>query len=309
LAREQVNSNKLIGLAIRNISQYNQLSSNIINILFKIVNQSIGFIGGGNMATSLIGGLISGGTVSAKQISVFEPNAQRAESLAQKYGIFAAPDNSSLLARSQIVVIAVKPQVLEKVLTPLADDFRAAQPLIISVVAGIPAQSIERWLGESFAIIRVMPNTPALVGSGASGLFANAMVSSAQKTVAQQLMNTVGVSAWVPKETDIDSVTALSGSGPAYFMLFMQSLIEAGVAAGLEPETAKILAIATAKGAAELVESSDLSLQALIDNVTSPKGTTESAMQAFHASKLPAVVNTAFTAAKIRSEELAEELG
>lgn len=261
------------------------------------------------MATSLIGGLISGSNISAEQISVFEPNTQKAESLAQEYGIFAAQDNSSLIARSQIVLIAVKPQVLEQVLTPLADDFRATKPLIISVVAGITAKSIERWLGQSFAIIRVMPNTPALVGSGASGLFANAMVNSAQKTIAQQLMNTVGVSVWVPKEADIDSVTALSGSGPAYFMLFMQSLIEAGVAAGLEPETAKTLAIATTKGAAELVESSDLSLQTLIDKVTSPKGTTESALQAFHAAKLPAIVNNAFTAAKIRSEELAQELG
>jgi pyrroline-5-carboxylate reductase len=206
-------------------------------------------------------------------------------------------------------VIAVKPQVLEQVLTPLAEQLRATKPLIISVVAGITAQSIERWLGEPFAIIRVMPNTPALVGSGASGLFANAMVSPAQKLNAQQLIETVGTSAWVPNEADIDSVTALSGSGPAYFMLFMQSLVDAGVDAGLTPETAKTLAVATAKGAAELVESSDLSLQALIDNVTSPKGTTESALRAFHASKLPAIVNTAFTAAKIRSEELAEELG
>lgn len=261
------------------------------------------------MATSLIGGIIKDGTIKAEDIAVFEPNEEKAAALADQYGIHAAADNCALLARSSIIVVAVKPQVLELVLTPLSDDFHRAQPLIISVVAGITAASIDKWLAASYAIIRVMPNTPALVGAGASGLFANRRVSNAQREIAENLLNTVGVSVWVPNESDIDSVTALSGSGPAYFMLFTQSLIEAGIKAGLSPETAKTLALATAKGAATLVESSEHDLQTLIDNVTSPNGTTESALQSFTDQGLGQIVENAFNAAKQRSAELAEELG
>jgi len=154
-----------------------------------------------------------------------------------------------------------------------------------------------------------MPNTPALIGQGASGLYANDRVNDEQRVVASQLVNAVGSSAWVDKENDIDSITALSGSGPAYFMLFIQSLIESAVNAGLEPEAAKTLAVKTASGAAALIDSSDLPLQTLIDNVTSPGGTTEQALLSFERSNLKGVVDSAFNAAKNRSEEMAKELG
>ena len=272
------------------------------------MDQTIGFIGGGNMASSLIGGLINGGVIAANKIVVFEPNAEKAQSLADQFGVNIAPDNVDLINRSQTVVIAVKPQVLQTVLSPLATNFQVSNPLIISIVAGITASSIDQWLNGKFAIVRVMPNTPALVSQGASGLFANNKVTSEQKDSATLLMNAVGCSAWVETEQDIDSITALSGSGPAYFMLFIQSLIDSAVKAGLDPKTAKTLAVKTASGAAELIQSSDTPLQTLIDNVTSPGGTTEQALLSFHKSNLPDIVNDAFNAAKNRSEELAKEL-
>ena len=273
------------------------------------MNQTIGFIGGGNMASSLIGGLINGDVVKPHNIMVFDPSPERAQELHTQYSIKIAESNEQLIQNSSVVVIAVKPQVLNAVLNPLASAFQANPPLIVSVVAGITANSIEQWLGGNVAIVRVMPNTPALIGQGASGLYANDRVNDEQRVVASQLVNAVGSSAWVDNENDIDSITALSGSGPAYFMLFIQSLIESAVNAGLEPEAAKTLAIKTASGAAALIDSSDLPLQTLIDNVTSPGGTTEQALLSFERSNLKGVVDSAFNAAKNRSEEMAKELG
>lgn len=269
----------------------------------------IGFIGGGNMASSLIGGIVSQSTIAAEQLWVFDPNAEKAQSLAQQFGINVAKHNAELISNSDIVVIAVKPQVLQHVLMPLALEFKAQQPLIISVVAGITASSIEKWLDGDFAIVRVMPNTPALVGMGACGLYANERVDKLQHDAASKLCNTVGISAWVTTENDIDTVTALSGSGPAYFLLFIQGLIEAAESAGLNSDTAKELAIQTAAGAAKLISASDTPLQTLIDNVTSPNGTTEKALQSFEQAKLKTVIADAFEAARSRSKELAKELG
>jgi pyrroline-5-carboxylate reductase len=274
------------------------------------VTNRIGFIGGGNMATSLIGGIASQGDTPVKNLWVFEPNADKAQALAIEFGINVAKDNSELIANSDIVVIAVKPQVLQKVLTPCAQDFKRQRPLIISVVAGIAAASIEKWLNDEFAIVRVMPNTPALVGMGACGLYANQKVEQHQRDAAAKLCNTVGISAWVNSEADIDSVTALSGSGPAYFMLFVQGLIEAAEAAGLSSDTAKAFAVQTAAGAAQLIAASgDTPLQTLIDNVTSPNGTTERALQSFGNANIKQVIADAFEAARTRSDELAKELG
>jgi pyrroline-5-carboxylate reductase len=274
------------------------------------VTTRIGFIGGGNMAASLIGGIVSQGDIAAKHLWVFEPNTEKARLLASQFGINVAQDNAELIGNSDIVVIAVKPQVLQQVLTPLAHNFKQQRPLIVSVVAGITANSIEKWLDGDFSIVRVMPNTPALVGVGACGLYANQRVDQQQRDATSKLCNTVGISAWVKHESDIDSVTALSGSGPAYFMLFIQGLIEAGEAAGLSADTARALAVQTAAGAAQLISSSvDTPLQTLIDNVTSPNGTTEKALQSFDTSNLKKVIADAFEAARTRSEELAKELG
>jgi len=261
------------------------------------------------MASSLIGGLINGGVVKANEIIVFDPSSERSGELQTQFSIQVAENNEQLIEKSSVVVIAVKPQVLKSVLSPLASSFQSNKPLIVSVVAGITASSIEQWLGGDFSIVRVMPNTPALVGQGASGLYANNHVTDEQRAISSELINAVGSSAWVANENDIDSITALSGSGPAYFMLFIQSLIESSVSAGLEPDAAKALAVKTASGAAALIESSDLPLQTLIDNVTSPGGTTEQALLSFDKSDLKGVVDKAFCAAKNRSEELAKELG
>ncbi len=261
------------------------------------------------MASSIIGGVVAQGDLPASHIWCYEPNNEKAQALADQFGINKAQNNAELIANSEIVVIAVKPQVLQQVLTPVAQNFNDKQPLIVSVVAGISAASIETWLGDRFAIVRVMPNTPALVGMGASGLYANEHVSVEQRNATEQLCNSVGISAWVDSEADIDSVTALSGSGPAYFMLFIQGLIEAAEAAGLGSDSAKALAVQTAAGAAKLIAESDTSLQTLIDNVTSPNGTTEKALQSFDEAQLKSIVADAFEAARIRSEELATELG
>ncbi len=261
------------------------------------------------MATSLIGGIVSQGDIASSQIWVFEPNAEKSQALNDEFGVRVAQDNAELIANSDIVVVAVKPQVLQQVLTPYAQNFRDTQPLLISVVAGITIASIEQWLNSGFPIIRVMPNTPALIGMGACGLYANNKVTMKQREVAASLCNAVGISAWVESETDIDSVTALSGSGPAYFMLFIQGLIEAAEAAGLNSQAAKALAVQTAAGAAELVSSSDAPLQTLIDNVTSPNGTTEKALQSFNDANLKSLIGDAFEAARTRSQQLAKELG
>lgn len=272
------------------------------------MKQTIGFIGGGNMATSLIGGLIKQGDIEPGQISVFEPNTDKAQELVTEFAINVSTSNKELIETSDIIVIAVKPQILEQILSSESSSMLNKKPLLISIVAGITIASIEQWLGGEFAVVRVMPNTPALIGIGASGLFANSRVTSAQRNASTRLVNAVGMSAWVDNETDIDSITALSGSGPAYFMLFIQGLIEAAEASGLSHETAKALAVQTATGAAQLVASSELSIQTLIENVTSPNGTTEKALQSLNQNELKSIAQQAFEAARKRSLELAAEL-
>ena len=223
------------------------------------------------------------------------------------FSIHCANDSQQLVAQCDVVVLAVKPQVLQAVLEPLAEAFRTRQPLVISIVAGIRSDTMERWLGGDFSLVRVMPNTPALVGLGASGMVANARVSKHQKALTLDLMNSIGISRWVEDEQSIDLVTALSGSGPAYFMLFMQSLIDAAVAAGLDPQTARDLTMQTAVGAAELIRHSDRQIQTLIENVTSPGGTTEQALKSFADSDLASIVADAFSAARRRAEQMSVE--
>lgn len=261
------------------------------------------------MASSLIGGLLAKNQEAAKHLYLFEPSQEKAADLKNRYGLNLALDNEELVLSCDVVVVAVKPQVLKDILIPLRSALSKKQPLIISVVAGIRASSVEQWLEQDLALIRVMPNTPALIGKGASGLYANKNVNAAQKTIAQSMLDAVGLAEWVDNEDDIDSITALSGSGPAYFMLFIQGLIEASVKAGIDPETAEKLAIQTAIGSAELVMNSDIPLQNLIDNVTSPNGTTERALASFSNNNLKGIIEEAFNSARQRSTELADDLG
>lgn len=204
--------------------------------------------------------------------------------------------------------LAVKPQVLPALLSEMSEPICKKQPLVISIAAGITEATIQNSIkNNQIAIIRVMPNTPALVKTGASGMFANAFVSSAQKEIAKTLMGAVGLALWVDNESDIDSVTALSGSGPAYFMRFINALIHSAEKAGLPKGDAKLLALQTCIGSAKLIQvSSNTSIEQLIDNVTSPGGTTEQALLSFSQNNLEDIIDDAFQAALIRSQQLGE---
>lgn len=280
-------------------------------------NYSVGFIGGGNMASSIIGGLVPD-IVKNESIFVFDPNADQLKKLSHEFGISLCKDNTELVQHCDVIILAVKPQMMAKVLTPIAQELLDKQPLIISIVAGISCDLINQILAQAtqskqshsvdISIIRVMPNTPALVKSGASGMYANQTINSEQKTIAQTLMKAVGSAFWVDKEADIDAVTALSGSGPAYFMLFVKSLIESAERAGLPSDIAKQLAMDTCAGSAKLMQMSEVPIEQLIKNVTSPGGTTEQALLSFENAQLANIIDQAFQAALKRSEQLGTEL-
>lgn len=294
--------------SINNLTKLTSTISNNIRSSNNIINNyNIGFIGGGNMASSIIGGLIPN-ILPSNAVHAFDPNKEQLQQLAKQYSVTACKDNNALVSNSDVIVLAVKPQVIGAVLKPIKQALKSKRPLIISIAAGITCSTIESIIDKNAAVIRVMPNTPALVNAGTSGLYANKNVSDKQKSIADTLMSAVGSALWVEHETDIDAVTALSGSGPAYFMLFVKSLINAGEQAGLTTDVATQLAIDTCAGSAKLMSNSDLPIDQLIDNVTSPGGTTEQALLSFHCNKLSAIVSDAFDAALKRSKELGEEL-
>ena len=267
----------------------------------------IGFIGGGNMARSLVGGLTAGG-VDAARISVAEPSADKCSELASSFGVEAVTDNGAVATRVDVLVLAVKPQVLREVVSGLVPHLGTRPPLLISIAAGVRVASIIRWLDQPLALVRAMPNTPALVRSGATALFANAEVTDEQSSRAESIMRAVGQTLWIDDEALMDAVTALSGSGPAYFFLFMEVLEQAAVELGLAPEAARLLTLETALGAARMALSSDESPATLRARVTSPGGTTEAALEIFDQGDLTALVARAVHAARDRSGELAELL-
>ena len=270
---------------------------------------SIAFIGGGNMATSLIGGLLADGW-PAKQIFASEPDATRGKTLAESYGINVSHNNAQTTANADVIVLAVKPQVMADVAGDIASSAQARKPLIISIAAGVRIVDLQRWLGDQdLAIVRTMPNTPALLRTGATALFANANANSAQRECAETIMRAVGVTAWVKTESALDSVTAISGSGPAYFFLFMEALQEAAEQLGLDAETARILSLQTAFGAAKMALESTDSPAILRQRVTSPGGTTERAIAVFEEQGLRQMVAAAAQAAAARSVELGDILG
>lgn len=269
--------------------------------------QHLTFIGGGNMARSLIGGLTTNG-FAANHIRVVDPNEAQRQQLAHM-GVAVYEAISAELLESDVLVLAVKPQVMAEVAKPLSTSVQRTKPLIISVAAGIRCDDLDRWLGGNMAIVRAMPNTPALVQSGATGLFANAKVNATQKNQAESLMRSVGISLWVNDESLIDSVTAVSGSGPAYYFLMMEAMINAGKALGLDEKSARLLTVQTALGAAKMALESDLSPAELRAQVTSPNGTTEAAIQHFQQHHYEQLVLAAMQAAKTRSQQLADALG
>jgi pyrroline-5-carboxylate reductase len=271
-------------------------------------NRTIAFIGGGNMASSLIGGLIAGGW-PAEAIRVAEPFAEKRQSLAAQFGVFITADNNEAVAGAQVVVLAVKPAVVIGVVHEIGAAVRSQASLVVSIAAGVREPDIRRWLGFEASVVRAMPNAPALVGSGATGLFANASVSQAQRDLAESILRAVGMVLWVREEAMMDAVTALSGSGPAYFFLLMELLEEAAYRLGLEPETTRLLTLETAFGAAKMALESSDDPAMLRQRVTSPGGTTERAIQRLERGGIRDLVASALEAARDRSAEIGNELG
>lgn len=270
--------------------------------------RNIGFIGGGNMATSLLGGLISDG-FAAENIWVAEPDSSRREDLATRFGVHTGASNSELVSAVDVVVLAVKPQMLHAVCGDIADAVQSSRPLIVSVAAGIRADDIDRWLGGNNAIVRTMPNTPALVKSGATALYANSLVSEAQRELAEAIMRAVGLTLWVNEEPLMDAVTALSGSGPAYFFLIIELLQQKGSDLGLPQADARLLALQTAFGAAKMALESSDDCATLRERVTSPGGTTEQAINTLKEGGIDELFERALKAARDRATELANQLG
>ena len=268
---------------------------------------TIAFIGAGNMSRAIFGGMIKNG-YSADKITATGRNIDKLADLAAQ-GINVTTDNALAIKNSQVVVLGVKPQMMQAVCEPLAAICQAQQPLIISVAAGISAQSIETWLGGNLAVVRCMPNTPSLVQEGASALCANERVNQAQKDIAQQVITNTGLALWVDNEAQLNVVTALSGSGPAYFFLLMESMIDAAVSQGLTRETATQLALQTARGAAIIAHEEEDSPAQLRRKITSPKGTTEQAILSFQGAGFADMIKTGMQANIDRSEQLAIELG
>ncbi len=268
----------------------------------------LAFIGAGNMARSLIGGLVADGWDPAC-ISVSDPDPDQIAGITRLFAIVSAPDNVAAAENSEIVVLAVKPQVMHQVAQELASVVQARQPLVISIAAGIRSSDLQRWLGGDCALVRCMPNTPALVQSGATAMFATRAVNDDQKALAENIMRAVGLVLWVDDESKMDAVTALSGSGPAYFFLVIEALQEAGESLGLDRETARLLALQTAFGAAKMALESSDDPAVLRQRVTSPGGTTEKALQVLEQGGLRTLFNDALKAASDRSRELAEQFG
>jgi len=259
------------------------------------------------MANSLIRGLLAKGT-PGDSIAAADIDESKLWELSEACDIHAST-SAEIAANADVVVLAVKPQVMRAVCQEFAQAMASRRPLIISIAAGITLQHLQSWLGDDVPVVRCMPNTPALVGKGATGLFANSRVSAAQKKSAAAILATVGLSVWVEKEADIDAVTALSGSGPAYFFLFMEAMQKTAREMGLSDKLARELTYQTALGAAELAQQSREETSQLRRNVTSPGGTTEQAIKQFVDGGLEELVNKALLAAQKRSVELAAEFG
>ncbi len=270
--------------------------------------QKIGFIGGGNMASSLINGLIASG-LSPDQIWVSDNNQDVLQSLISNLKINGSQTNDDLINQVDVVILAVKPQILRMVAEQVAKNLLNKEVLVVSIAAGITQESLAQWLGNELAIVRCMPNTPALVRAGATALHANPHVNNQQKDLAENILRAVGISIWVDKESELDAVTAVSGSGPAYYFLLMEAMEEAALELGLSEESARLLIQQTALGAAKMaMESADTPME-LRKKVTSPGGTTQKAIQTFEEEGFSRLVSKALHAARDRSIEMSKELG
>ncbi|KAJ2136330.1 hypothetical protein IW136_003946 [Coemansia sp. RSA 678] len=283
---------------------------------------SITFIGGGNMCEAILSGLLKTGHPTS-HVRISEPFDQRREYLRTKYGVDVVESNGDAISGKQgmsvssgvscdVVVLAVKPQVVGDVVRGVASELSAAKPLVISIVAGVAIKDLARWIGidSNVPLVRLMPNTPALVGEGAAGMYADATVSAEQRKQTEYVVSNIAkVYTWVDSESGIDAVTAISGSGPAYFFLVIEAMEKAGVEMGLPADAAKRLAAQTALGAAKMVLTSDDDVPTLRKKVTSPNGTTHAAIEQMIASNVPEGITAGVQACQARCQSLSTEFG
>jgi pyrroline-5-carboxylate reductase len=267
------------------------------------------FIGGGNMGRCLVGGLIGDGH-PCDRLRVSDPDPERLRVLRELFGVRTGNDNRSILAGADVVILAVKPQMVRAVVEDVAETLRAQGPLVLSIVAGLSTRVLRRWIGPEVPIVRAMPNSPALVRSGAAALYAETgSVGPGHRNSAESILRAVGSTVWVEDEALMDTVTALSGGGPAYFFLLMELIERAGVSMGLAPESARLLTLQTAFGAAKMALESETPTAVLRAQVTSKGGTTEQAIKTFQDCGIESIVTRALRAAEARSRELGACLG
>lgn len=271
-------------------------------------NKTIAFIGGGNMAQSLIGG-ITGSDCDPSDIWVADPYVDQLDTVRHRFKVNVTQENTEAANHADIIVLAVKPQVMKQACERIADSVQERKPLVISIAAGINEPDIRRWLGGDVAVVRAMPNTPALVKSGATVLFANERVTEEEGEIAEHILRAVGMVLWVNDETQMDAVTATSGSGPAYFFLTIELIANAATEIGLPEEKARMLALQTAYGASKMALESEDDPATLRDKVTSPGGTTAAALEVFENAGMKDIFVRALTAARDRGRELSAEFG
>src|SRR6201996_1397575 len=267
----------------------------------------IAFIGGGNMARSLIGGLLKTG-IASSAISVAEPRADARQELGREFGVACFAENRLAAADADVLLLAVKPQIMPSLHAELRDSLQRHRPLLISIAAGVRVDQLERWFGHGLPLVRCMAHPPALIGAGATGLYANTRVTPPQRAQAQHMLDAVGQTRWIDDERLMDTVTAVSGSGPAYFFALVEALEDAAVAQGMPRETARALAAQTCLGAGRMMVESGEDPGVLRQRVTSPNGTTQAALESFAADGLARITARAVAAATRRGEEMAAAL-
>lgn len=272
-----------------------------------MTTQTIAFIGAGNMAAALISGLIQDG-YPADKIIACDPDRKRIDFISECCSVQTSDDNSATVAVADVVVLAVKPQILPQVTRELANAIKQRMPLVISIAAGIQTSHLGNWFGADVAVIRTMPNTPAMLQVGTTGLYANSHANEEQRNIAESIMRAVGITVWVKEETMMDTITAISGSGPAYFFLFMEEMIAAAEKLGIDQNTAKLLTLHTALGAARMAIENPDSPASLREKVTSPGGTTAAALDVFADKGLNGIIEEALRAARDRSIELSSQM-
>ncbi|MBI3570175.1 MAG: pyrroline-5-carboxylate reductase [Gammaproteobacteria bacterium] len=268
----------------------------------------VGFIGAGNMARSLASGLLENGW-GKNQIILSDPEPAQRQAIESVLGVKTFADNEAIVTHAEILVLAVKPQVLAEAAKALAHAVQKKKPLVISIAAGVRIEDIDRWLGGGLPIVRSMPNTAALIGSGAAGLYANDRVNESMRNQAESILRAVGVTVWLEDEYLMDVVTALSGSGPAYFFLVMEALEQAAIESGLDPKQARLLTLETAFGAAKMALEGHEEPSQLRRRVTSPGGTTEQAVKVLEQGDIRQLFKKAVQAAVNRAREIADMFG